>query len=58
MTLSGCVADEDRLVELARDRIKQEAAEHPIYNTYLEAWSRSRSRGTRALDEYCRQVQQ
>ncbi|MBQ6619937.1 MAG: 3'-5' exonuclease [Thermoguttaceae bacterium] len=44
------------LVDLARKRIEQETANHPIYNTYLEAWSRSR--GTRALDEYCRQVQQ
>ena len=56
MTLSGCIDNESSLVDLARRRIKQEAAHHPIYNTYLEAWSRSR--GTRALDEYCRQVQQ
>lgn len=58
MTLSGCIADESALVELARERIRQEAANHPIYNTYLEAWRRSQSLGTQALEEYCRQVQQ
>lgn len=56
LTISGRIQNESELVTLARERIEQEASERPIYNQYLEAWSRRR--GTAALDEYCRRVQQ